>query len=221
MNIYLDESGDFGFTFDKPFRNGGSSRYLTISFLLIPGKLSHLPKRIVRKLYNKRKQPTDVELKGTHLTLSEKTYFAGQAVKLLAKHPEINVCSVTINKRTVKEPVRRDAGRLFNYINRLVLPGRIKGESRATFIPDQRSITAKNGNSLADYLQAELWFECRSNTVIEDNPQESCKALNLQFIDWVGHIIWKKYEDNETEAYDVLKGKIDMTPWWETLSGQW
>ena len=41
MNLYLDESGDLGFTFDKPNRYGGSSRHLTIAILLTPKELSH------------------------------------------------------------------------------------------------------------------------------------------------------------------------------------
>ena len=221
MHIYLDESGDLGFSFDQPFRKGGSSHYLTISFLLIPGELSHLPKRVVRKLYNKRNQPAGVELKGSQLTLPERVYFATQTGKLLARHPEINVFSVTINKQTIKNPDNCASGRLYNYVNRLILLDKIKGESCVTFIPDRRSIKAKNGNLLADYLQTALWFELDSDTVIQNRPQESHKTLNLQFIDWVGHIIWKKYEDNEIEAYDILKRKVDLTPWWETLSGQW
>lgn len=219
MNVYLDESGDQGFTFEKPFRKGGSSRYLTLSFLLVPKKLSYLPKRIVRKLYNKRKQPTWRELKGAKLTQSEKAYFADQAGKLLDQRPEIKIFSVTINKKTVKEHIRWDSGNFYNYANRLVLLDRIRGESSVTFIPNQRSIKARN--DLADYLQTELWFELDSSTVIQNNPKESRKALNLQFIDWVGHIIWKKYEDNDVEAYDILKRKVNITPWWETLAGQW
>jgi len=51
LNIYIDESGDLGFTF-KP-RGKGSSRYLTIACLFVPKELSHLPKKLVRKLYSK------------------------------------------------------------------------------------------------------------------------------------------------------------------------
>ncbi len=76
MNVYLDESGDLGFTFNRPFRKGGSSRYLTIAFLLIPKKLSYLPKRIVKKIYKRKKQNTDVEIKGSELTSSDKIFFA-------------------------------------------------------------------------------------------------------------------------------------------------
>jgi hypothetical protein len=35
IQIYLDESGDLGWRFDKPYRYGGSSRYLTIVSLII------------------------------------------------------------------------------------------------------------------------------------------------------------------------------------------
>ncbi len=223
MDVYLHQNGDFGFNFHKPFRNGGSSRYLTITFLLVPKKFSHLPKRIVRKLYNRRNQLPDVELKGYRLTLSEKRYFAEKSKNLLSRYPEISVFSVTLNKTTIKRPVSRDCGRLYNHINRLVLLDRIKEESSITFIPDQRSIKTENGQNPADDLQTELWFGLNCNTVIKNSPRESRKTLNLQFTDWVGHIIWAKYENNEFEAYDILKRKVDVnvTPWWETLSGQW
>jgi hypothetical protein len=52
MNLYLDESGDLGWKFDKPYRDGGSSRYLTIATLIIPQNLSHLPKRIIKSYQN-------------------------------------------------------------------------------------------------------------------------------------------------------------------------
>jgi hypothetical protein len=221
MNVYIDESGDLGFTFDKPFRKGGSSRYLTISFLLTPKELSYLPQRIVRKLYYRRRQPSKVELKGAQLTPSEKAYFSNKAGELVARHPEIKIFAITVNKRTVKNHIRWDCSKLFNYINRSALPDRIKQESNITFIPDKRSVKARNGNSLADYLQAELWFGANSRAIIDNKPQESHKVLNLQFIDWIGHIVWARFEDDEAEAYNILKRKVKITPWWETLSDQW
>lgn len=36
MNVYLDESGDLGWVLDKPYRNGGSSRFMTIAFVACP-----------------------------------------------------------------------------------------------------------------------------------------------------------------------------------------
>jgi len=221
MEVYLEESGDLGFTFDKQFRKGGSSRYLTLSFLLTPKKLSHLPKRIVRNLYDKKKHSTRIALKGTELTLPERVNFAGQAAGLLSQYPEIKVFSVTLDKRTIKRPLLRDGSRLFCQVCRLILLDRIKREPNVILIPDKRSVKVKNGTLLADYLQTEIWFEYDSDTIIENSPLEKQNSLNLQFLDWVGHIIWKKYEDHEIKAYDILKKRVDLTPWWETLSSHW
>jgi hypothetical protein len=220
MQIYICRNGDLGFFFDRPFRMGGSSRFLTITFLLVPKELSHLPKRIVRKMYRKKKKGGHAELKGVQLTHTEKSYFADKAGNLLDRHPAIRVFSITIEKKTIKDRIRGDSGRLYNHVSRLVLPDRIKNASLVTVIPYKRSIKAKDSVCLADDLQAELWFALKSNTVIENNPQEGLKSLNLRFVDWIGHIIWSKYEDNESEAYDMLKRRIEITPWWETLAGQ-
>jgi len=76
INVYLDESGDLGFKFKKPFGKGGSSRYLTIALLIIPPDLSKYSKRIVRSLYTRLRRPTSNELKGSMLNLHDKVFFA-------------------------------------------------------------------------------------------------------------------------------------------------
>jgi len=67
MIIYLDESGELGWNFTKPYGFGGSSRFLSITFLIIPEEKRHLTKRIVRKVYRCENQRTDIELKGNFL----------------------------------------------------------------------------------------------------------------------------------------------------------
>jgi len=96
MNLYLDESGDLGFTFDKPNRYGGSSRHLTIAILLTPKELSHLPKRIIKKLYQRKKQPTSKELKGPELTSKDRLFRANKIVTLLTNHPSIEAFGVRL-----------------------------------------------------------------------------------------------------------------------------
>lgn len=49
--IYVDESGDLGWSFDLAYGRGGSSRYLTIAAMILPEMLDHLPERKVRHLY--------------------------------------------------------------------------------------------------------------------------------------------------------------------------
>lgn len=61
--IYLDESGDLGWTFDKPYQQGGSSRKLSIAAIVIPENKIKLITRIVSAMYRKRNRPFSTELK--------------------------------------------------------------------------------------------------------------------------------------------------------------
>jgi hypothetical protein len=62
MNLYLDESGDLGWTLDKPYQAGGSSRYLTIATLIIPKTISH--KALVR---NERRDKVNLHSDGKQI----------------------------------------------------------------------------------------------------------------------------------------------------------
>ena len=211
MNLYLDESGDLGFTFDKPNRYGGSSRHLTIAILLTPKELSHLPKRIIKKLYQRKKQTTSKELKGPELTSKDRLFLANKIVTLLTNHPSIEAFAITVYKKNVEDHIWRDANKLYNYMISLVLLDRIKDKPHIMFIPDERSIKVQSGNSLVDYLQTKLMFDLNSKTIIENKPQESHKVLNLQLVHFIANFVWKKYEDNHSPEYDILKQKVQLT----------
>ncbi len=205
MNLFLDESGDLGWKFDKPYQFGGSSRYLTIATLIIPKTLSHLPKRIVKKIYSKRKQSTSLEIKGNTLSDKEKDYFIKKTIALLKKQPSIQLSVITVRKENVREHIRSDANKLYNYMVNFAILDKISTYPIVNFTPDPRTIKIASGNSLIDYLQTKLWFELNSATKLIYNPMESGKSLNLQFIDFISHIIWKKYEHKEHKFYGQIK----------------
>ena len=85
---------------------------------------------------------------------------------------------------------------------------KIKSYPVVNFIPDPRTIKIASGNSLIDYLQIKLWFELNVATKLIYNPMESKSNLNLQFIDIICHIIWKKYEYNEYKFYSKIRPQI-------------
>ena len=209
MHIYCDESGDLGWIFHKPFGNGGSSRYLSIAFLVTPKSLSKLPKRIVRDIYDMKKLPTTIKLKGIDLTHDDKMVFAKKVIKLLKKNPELEVFAITVKKINVEEHIRHDPNKLYNYMIGLILSDKIKDFPEVTLIPDKRSIKVKSGNRLVDYLQIKLWFELNAQTNIQFWPQESHQNLNLLFVDYIVNIVWNHYENNETSIYKMIKNKIE------------
>ncbi|MFA5182414.1 MAG: DUF3800 domain-containing protein [Syntrophales bacterium] len=205
MNLYLDESGDLGWVFNKPYQAGGSSRYLTIATLIIPKTASHLPKRIVKEIYSDRKQPTSVELKGKDLSKNEKDKFIAKTVNLLRLQSLIQISVITVTKQNVKDHIRSDANKLYNYMVNFAILDKIKSFSVVNFIPDPRTIKVASGNSLVDYLQTQLWFELNVSTTLIHSPMESKANLNLQFIDFISHIFWRRYEYNEYKYYRSIK----------------
>jgi hypothetical protein len=204
MIVYIDESGDLGWKFDAPYRFGGSSRYLTIAFLLIPNAISHLPKRIVRELYRKFKIPANIELKGAGLSHIQLDFFVDKAIDLIMHHPEIRILTITVQKENVAEHIRNDPNKIYNYMIRLALLDQIITESEVTLIPDPRSIKVKSGDSLLDYLQLELWFELGAKTQLSWQTVQSENSLNLKFIDIIAHLIWSNYENNDSHYADLL-----------------
>lgn len=208
LNVYLDESGDLGWKFTSPYRSGGSSRYLTIAFIICPTEKKHLPKRIVRKVYNKLSFPTITELKGSSLDIPIKEFIARETLKMVNSNPDIILGAITVKKENVAAHIQTDGNKIYNYMLKLALLDKIKTASVVNFIRDNRSVKVKSGNSLVDYLQIELWFEKKTATKIVDIPSESHTVHNLQFVDWLNNLIWSHYEDSNSSAFRILQAKI-------------
>lgn len=208
VNVYLDESGDLGWSLDKPYHKGGSSRYLTIAFVICQSEKKHLLQRIVRKVYERTKTDPKLELKGSSLTTDIKCYFAELVRNTVSMNPDIIIGSITVNKSKVKSHIRKDANKLYNYMIRLAVLPKVKGEPVVNLIRDNKTIKVKSGNSLIDYLQTEMWFYFDSPTSLVDLPSDSKKVKNLIFIDWINNLIWGKYENNNSQPYDILKNVI-------------
>lgn len=209
MIIYLDESGDLGWTFTAPYRVGGSSRHLTIASLAVTPSKKHLPKRLIRKLYTKFKWPTNIERKWADMTIAERVWFAKQARALRAKHPDdIRYISITVKKENVQAHIRTDANKLYNYMIGLSLINEMAMHATVTFVPDPRSIKVESGNSLHDYLQTQLWFEKQVATVLTTQPCDSAASLNVQFSDMLSGIVQGHFEDGNSQPWTDLRNHI-------------
>lgn len=207
--IYLDESGDLGWKFDAPYRCGGSSRFLTISALLVPDEKKHLPKRIIQKLYKKFKWNSSEEKKWADMKHHERIEFSNKAHSICSQHTDIKYFSITVKKERVKEHIRMDPNKLYNYMIKLLLVEEMATYPNITFVPDPRSIKVESGNSLHDYLQTDLWFEQNSGTVLNTDPQDSSKNRNLQFIDMLCGAIQNHFEDSKSEYWHIVNGYIN------------
>ncbi len=209
MFIYLDESGDLGWKFNAPYRNGGSSRHITIASLAVTPSVKHLPKRLIKKLYTKFHWPTNHEKKWAEMTIEERIFFAKKAQELQAKYPDdIRYLSITVKKNNVQPHIRTDANKLYNYMIGLSLLNEMSKHKCVTFVPDPRSIKVESGNSLHDYLQTQLWFEMRAITKLTTTPLDSASSLNVQFSDMLSGIVQGHFEDGNSKPWAKLRNNI-------------
>jgi hypothetical protein len=211
ITIYLDESGDLGWNFTAPYRNGGSSRYLTIASLCVAPKKKHLPKRLIWGLYRRFNWPHKVEMKWADLSEPAREEFAKAATKMCAANTDIYLHSITVKKENVKTHIRQDANKLYNYMIRLSLLDRMATHDTVTLIPDPRSIKVESGNSLPDYLQIELWFKKGVMTTLFNQPMESHNCVNLQFADMLAGLVQSRFEDNESRHFKMLLPHIKIS----------
>ncbi len=96
--IYLDESGDLGWTFDAPYRSGGSSRYLTVGAACVPPEKKHFPKRVVKNLYKQFGWPIGTEIKWVDMPSAARKEFAIAARSMCDKYADIHLHGVVVQE---------------------------------------------------------------------------------------------------------------------------
>lgn len=203
--IFADESGDLGWTLDKPYRNGGSSRHLTVASICVPPEKRHLPKRVVRGLYQKYGWPTSVERKWVDMPAPARTDFAQSVLGMCSKNADISLQAIVVKKQNVEEHIRKDPNKLYNFMVRLSLLDCLCKFDNAVFVPDARSIKVESGNSLHDYLQIELWFTKKVKTVLKTQPLESKNCLGVQFADMLSGVVQSCLEDQCLPDYKIIE----------------
>ena len=208
MRVYLDESGDTAWNFSRRFREGGSSRFLCLTFLFLPDEHAGAPKKIISDL--RTEYGWKREKKGATASDPQKLEFCSEVVKMLESCPGTRIECIVANKENVPLHVRKDSNKLYNYMCKLVVVPQVKRLSRFTFIPDQRSIKAESGNSLRDYLQTVLWFDFKATTNVVSTPHDSSRDYNLQFVDWVANTVWSYFENGKSHAFEIIAPNIKL-----------
>ncbi|HTW62869.1 MAG TPA: DUF3800 domain-containing protein [Terracidiphilus sp.] len=206
--IYLDEAGDLGWKFSAPYRQGGSSRYLTISAICTPETKSHLPGRAVRRIYRNFRWTPSVEHKWNSLDANQRSFCAAELRKLCDANPDIVLHAIVVKKQNVLAHIQSDSNKLYNYMVRLALVERMAKHDVVTMIPDPRSIKVRSGNSLHDYLQTVLWFEEKASTNLLTCPQDSAMCKGIQMADFLAGTAQAYFEDNASRDFAAIQAKL-------------
>lgn len=203
MKVFIDESGDLGWTLDKPNRNGGSSRYITITGLVIEESEEKYITRFIADIYKKYNLTPNIEKKGANFTAEHASYITSQLHKIYSKSNSFKIISITVNKSKVFVSLRKDKNIFYNYVLGVLLkPEIVQHDSIAIFL-DKRTIKVSHGESFPDYIKTEIWGQGQ-DIAISCNFVESTNNKMIWFADWYANFIWRSHEDNENSSYSLL-----------------
>lgn len=194
--IFLDESGDLGFNFQRQ-----TSRYFTITLLVVHGKdnarklRKATEKTLKRKLNPKPTKRTIHELKATNTTLPIKQYFYEQVREI-----PFNICSRTLDKLRYQGNFSSKE-ELYNFLTYQAL----------TDVFDMYN----NHNLIQltlDKSKNKLGIEMFDEFIISSFPQysfnithvRSQKEYALQVCDMFCGGVFRKYEKGEVEWFNYF-----------------
>ncbi len=211
LNVYIDESGDQGWILDLEYRSGGSSKYYSCAFLVLPVGLAGKTKKIVREVHHEYRMSTKKEIKGSMLGKKARKAFVTKVLELLEDYPEIRIRIVILQKSKVPMAMREvQFNMIRGYMTFLGIQNSIHGAMRFDIIPDKISSSKIHPLLIQSYLQSRLWFEHHFRGVLTYTPKDSRGNENLMFIDWISHLCWRSFEDRENEEYIMLREKLDI-----------
>lgn len=205
MLIFLDESGDLGWTFDKPNNDGGSSRFITISGIVVDETQLKYVIRHINELYKKYRLTPKIEKKGANFSDDDATFIATSLSKIIAKAPSFNVISITANKQNVIQKLRCDCNIFYNYMLGVMLPDTIRHHNNVSIVLDKRTIKVDHGNNFEAYIKTKCWGDLEMNVDISCKYDSSDSNEGIWMADWMANWIWRKYENNQNSAYNVLR----------------
>lgn len=208
MIIYLDESGDLGFDFNKP----KTSRKFVITVLVCQNRdaIDCFRKAVSRTLKNKlnhKKGDRKVqELKGTGTTIEVKQYFYRHLLR-----NGWQLYSVVLNKTRVNDDLRKShtKKKLYNFLARFILE-KIDLNNAApavTLVTDR----CKNREEIQDfnsYVANQLEAMLPLNVPLNIYHERSHDNQGLQAVDLFCWGIFRKYEMGDSEWYDVYRDAI-------------
>jgi Protein of unknown function (DUF3800) len=156
MRIYIDESGDLGWTLDKPNRNGGSSKFITITGIVISNEDEKHISRFIVDIYKKYNLTTNIEKKVANFIPEHSHYITSQLNRIISKSDSFKIISITVNKTKVFDSLRKDKNIFYNYVLGLLLKSEIVQHNDVEIVLDKRTIKVSHGESFPDYIKTEI-----------------------------------------------------------------
>ena len=200
--IFMDESGDLGFNFDKR----GTTSYFLITFL-----------------FSRSKRPIEKCVKKVHLGLRKKYKKIGvlhayieepvtkrRLLSLLAEK-DCKIMTILLNKKKVYTKLQDEKPVLYNYVTNILLDRiftkkLIQSDDSIKIIASRKETNKFLNKNFKSYLHSQLAANYKVKVSISVKTPAEQKAL--QAVDFVSWAIFRKYEYKDDTYYNLIRGKI-------------
>jgi len=202
--IFMDESGDLGFNFDKK----KTSKFFVITFLFVKEKIPI--EKIVKKIFHEfSKQELKFHPSMLHC-FKEKPKTRQKVLKLLVSK-DVNIITIYLNKKKVYTTLHNEKHVLYNYVANILLDRvytkkLIPIDMPIFLIASRRETNKFLNTNFKNYIANQLQKNHNPKIVIEIKPPHEEKGL--QVVDFVCWSIFRKHEHGDESYYNLIKQKI-------------
>lgn len=197
MYIFLDESGDLGFS-------KKSQQYFVIAILITKDKkpIENCIKRVrQRKLPKKYKRIPELKFRNSNCIIRR------SVLKCLSKK-DVEISYILLNKRRVYPHLQDKKNIVYNYITSFLLQKVLSEESdKIEFVVD-RLYTKKNREEFNGYINYKIRRVLRRTIKISIEHKNSEEERCLQAVDFVAGAIYRKYVFDDESYYSIIRDKI-------------
>jgi len=199
--IYMDESGDLGFSGKE-----WTSKYFIITFLLSSNTKDM---ELIMKNVRKWAAWKHSKLYGSFYHATKENQRANKRVLDLASRRELQAFSIIAEKDKVPMNLRKDVHSLYNYMvwelldlsqKRWFLP---KWEKNI-FVASRRETNKQLNSAFMEHIKSKKYDLYKFDYIITAPNQ----MKGLEVVDAISFSLHQKYEFKEFELYSVIKNKI-------------
>jgi len=194
--IYLDESGDLGFSFPA------SSEYLTLACIIVPSPTAL--KKAIRRLKISLGYPRTAEFKA-----AEDRWQVRQRLLSLVPDLGIEVRSISVYKPNCYQTFRDNTNSLYNFTAAALLVRYLCSCSSASLVVDRREV--KIGSlpyQFDEYLKFRVFDEEDAKLSLTIRHQDSFVSPGVQLADCVANAMWRRIERKDRTGHAVISTQI-------------
>src|SRR3989344_4145628 len=198
--IFLDESGDLGFS-----KNSSKWFLFTLALVSSPRSLEHITKKVWRTLRKKHQSLSELHAYHSDHATRRRMFTA------LSELEDLAIMCIVLNKQKVYIDLQNQKNYLYNYTANILLDRLCRNthsapDNKINLFVDRRDTKKKLRENFTKYLTDSMLSRGRGGFKV--TLHSSIDNKSIQAVDFISWAIFRKYERGDYEFYEIIKSKI-------------